>query len=197
MVELIESSLNQSNFSSNMKGVESPKIDENIIDKFEIPKRYFIDRVIILPIDLNTYFIYWEITKKLKDKMGVVDDKFIFKIYDNNNTLLTQFIATGEVGDYYLQNSFENFNLKIIMGVQSKSKNHKKFMKLIESKPIIPFMDKISLADKKSGIWLSKKLNSHKLIKSSIPNNLINFPDEFIKKQNKKEKILSSKELSS
>jgi len=54
--ELIKSSLKEDNFSSNTHTIAKLK-DVIIEDDYIIPNRYFVDRVTLLPVNLNRYFI--------------------------------------------------------------------------------------------------------------------------------------------
>ena len=187
MKELIKSSLVEDNFSSNMHGISAVKVDIPE-DDFVIPQRYFVDRVTLLPVNLNKYFIYWEITKELKQKYKLIDDKFVFKIYDSSGNFLTQFEGEGEVGDYYLYRSFEEPNLKIVMGFEKEQK----FIKLIESNYLCSFSDKISFATEQESIWMTKERGWRELIKSSIDGDFGYSSDKFLEEFSKYQKIRSS-----
>lgn len=188
MDELIKSSLSGEGISSKIHS--SFKLKKNIIkDEFEIPLRYFKNRVTLLPVNLDTYFIYWEITKEFKKSFEIEDDRFIFKIYDDKNNFLTQFQGNGAVGDYYLYHSFGDSKLQVVMGFQRE----KKFISLLESKPISTSCAKISLANREDSIWLTKKTNSREFMQSPKKPHLLNFADDFFTKR----ESISSMELNS
>jgi len=68
----------------------------------------------------------------------------------------------------------------------------KEFIRLIESKPLQSFSDKISFAEEKEVIWLTKKRGWRELVKSSAISSFGYSSDKFIEEFSKYQKIGSS-----
>ncbi|MBE0513406.1 DUF4912 domain-containing protein [Sulfurimonas sp.] len=86
----------------------------NFTDKL-IAQRYNQDRLILLPINPNSSFAYWEITDKTLEKFGI-DPKNVqlsFKLFDAANHEIVEFSSSFATGDYYINHESDHKSLYV------------------------------------------------------------------------------------
>lgn len=165
--ELIDESTSGEGFSSNVHTAERITYDNEVIDvpEFQIPGRYFSNKVRLLPVNTNTYYVYWEVTRSFTDSFGAGEiSSFAFRVLGENNEVLQEFDATGEVGQHYIDAYYDNADILIQMGFKKDGQ----FFPMLTSNRLHTFSDQIKFADPHDEKWLTKEKNWLEIVKRSI-----------------------------
>ncbi|MFA7501266.1 MAG: DUF4912 domain-containing protein, partial [Sulfurimonas sp.] len=93
-------------------------------DSKELPKRYNKDKLVLLLINPNSSFIYWEITDKTVEKLGInpKNVELSFKLFDENHLEIVEFSSPFTIGDYYINhtNTHKAIYVKLFLKVGEK-----------------------------------------------------------------------------
>lgn len=92
----------------------------NFTDKL-IAQRYNKDNLVLLPINPNSSFAYWEITDKTLEKFGI-DPKNVqltFKLFDEANHEILEFGSSFAIGNYYInhESGHKSLYVKLFLNV--------------------------------------------------------------------------------
>ncbi|GEM_PF-2238152 len=81
--------------------------------EYEIPNRYFIDTLTLLPINPQNSYLYWEVSDATLEKFGIplFDVHLIISIFDENNIEVSSFPTQFSVGNYYLKHKTKSKSL--------------------------------------------------------------------------------------
>lgn len=95
----------------------------NFTDEF-IAQRYNKDKLVLLPINPNSSFVYWEITDKTLEKFGI-DPKNIqlfFKLFDAANHEIVEFSSSFAIGNYYInhKSGHKSLYVKLFLNVEGE-----------------------------------------------------------------------------
>lgn len=80
-----------------------------------IAQRYNKEKLVLLPINPNSSFIYWEIRDKILEKFGI-DPKNVelsFKLFDATNHEIIEFSSSSAIGNYYINHESEHKSLYV------------------------------------------------------------------------------------
>ncbi|MCK9454185.1 MAG: DUF4912 domain-containing protein [Sulfurimonas sp.] len=87
----------------------------------EPPKKYNKDKLVLLPINPNSSFVYWEVTDKRLEKFGIdlKNVELSFKLLDVNHLEILEFSSNFAIGSYYLnhKNSHKAIYVKLYLKV--------------------------------------------------------------------------------
>lgn len=161
-------SLKEDSFSSHVHNQELMAQESapfHLKDEYIIKERYGIDMVKLLPVNLNTLYIYWEITKDLLEKSMTSIDKItarLFRIDGNNEVKLFEFGIFSEVGEYYVHITAPMQKLLTKVGYYDLNGN---FTVLLISNAITTPNDKIEQT--RDEIWMSKDKDFKEIIQAS------------------------------
>jgi len=133
-------------------------LDINAKEKKEItsPRRYNIDTLVIMPVNPETFFIYWEITKKRMNgsrRYITAPHKYIITriIDEEKGTPIHSFKTQDMVGSKYVRLKSDAQRIYAEIGLIKK----RKFEPLMRSKAIATFS--VSSPDRE--IWMRKFRN--------------------------------------
>jgi len=163
-------SLKEDNFSSHSHSMESFGREVSEFARatdFDIPERYYENRLVILPVNVRTEFIYWELNEDYVKSMydGVISNYTIrlFEYQEGGERELTRFSVSGNIGRYYLNYYAPNRNIYVSMGIVGKDG---KFIELLRSNRVTTPADTIS--SEQDEVWLSKVSDWMEVIHASL-----------------------------
>ena len=162
----IEANLSQESFSSNAHGAllfaEEAK-DYSGMD-YKIPDAHGVDTLRLLPVNVNTIFLYWEITEKLL--AGASFETFALKLYDTNNVgekEILGFYFKDKISSRYANAHMPSKNiLAVIGGIDASGR----FVELLRSNKLKMPNDSLS-SHSDEEVWMSKHSEWVELIKAS------------------------------
>lgn len=108
--------------SANQSELNFDKLD--VVSNYQIPSRYFKNRFVILPIDPDNSFVYWEVTdEKLKEiGIDILNVNLDFVVCDELDNVFAEFSSSFAVGDFYIkhQKSFKAIYGKLVAQIDGK-----------------------------------------------------------------------------
>ncbi len=170
-------------------------------EEYKIPSAYGVDYLRLLPANVNTVFVYWEITDKLISGVTTHFDTFALKLLEvdgNEEREVLNFYFKDRASSRYINAYMPSKSLVAIIGVLD-SEGH--FYTILRSNVILMPSDVIVESNEEA--WMSKKSDWMELIKASVSHlshaksSLSLIKDlEFLKKYSEKSVLgMSSSEL--
>lgn len=166
--DLIEQSLEiEDDFSSSshiINSIASEITPEQ--NKYEIPSRYNKNRLVLLLVNTNKYFVYWEVDDETlrANNIDLKKEKLYFKVFDTNNKLLASFDSSFALGEHFIYKHFENIDIFIKLYFQ-KDEDEKE---ILVSNTIHTFSNEIKIPDEDSEVWIKKTKGWTEIIRSSM-----------------------------
>jgi hypothetical protein len=138
----------------------------SILDAYEIPHAYNIDKIVIMPVNDETSFIYWELTDRLlKSKLqelNVGSANLVIKIFEieqNCRKEIYSFKIKERIGKHYIKCHTSFKPLVADAGILKEGK----FIELLKSKTISkPSFETQETEDE---IWMEKTKDIYRFIK--------------------------------
>ncbi len=167
---LRDESLKEDNFSSHEHSIESfgREISEHARSRdFDIPAGYGVNRLVVLPINTRTEFIYWELNEGYV--RSVYDGEILnytirlYEFVENSSKELTRFSVSGNIGRYYLNYYAPNRDIYVTLGIVGRDG---KFIELLKSNRVSTPSDTISHAQDE--VWMSKVSDWMEVIEASL-----------------------------
>lgn len=164
----IEANIKDESFSSNthptlLFGEEAK--DYSGVD-YKIPSSYGIDTLRLMPVNVNTVFMYWEITDRL---VGGRDfNTFAVKLYEINESgekEVLGFYFKERVASKYVNAYMPSKNLVAVVGGMDERGI---FIELIRSNVVKMPSDIVNIMENDEETWMSKKSEWVELIRASI-----------------------------
>ncbi len=87
------------------KSIDIKKINQSLMIKEDIPSAYNVDTIVIMPVNVDRNFIYWEVTGKLlyKKGMGRGQQKLMVRVHDaDTEKEIYSFEVHERVGKHYM-----------------------------------------------------------------------------------------------
>lgn len=161
-----ESLKNSSSFSSNVHGIETVTSTNHVTPQnYEIPQRYFRSKVVLMPVNIKRFYVYWELTDELLNSLNLGVNDIKFQIKDEKNDLQFEFDCTYPIGEYFINKEFESFSVYAIAGYYKDGK----FINILEPSNSIKLFDaKLKFADKQKDVWIKKEKGFTEIIRSSL-----------------------------
>jgi hypothetical protein len=159
---LSDESLKEEAFSSNTHSVQLLTDEVQGVPtglEYEIPHRYHIDMMVFLPVNLETSFVYWEVTPGLLESHHVGLDRLrtkIFALDDEREEELVEFQVSTELGKFYL-------HFKAPMGFYNENGV---FVVLLASNIFRMPNDRIEFSEDE--LWMDMDENTREIIRSSL-----------------------------
>jgi len=161
---LIKESLKQKeSFSSRTVGIAQDAYPPQ--KEYHIPQGYDVDRVVLMPVNLNTYHIYWNISDALLHQMHLTHQmELSFKIIDGKHNIVEEFFTNEKSSKRYINKTFDNLKLQVICGYYQGDR----YITLLHSNSIKSFNSQIILPNPEDEIWLSKEKGYSQIIRASL-----------------------------
>ncbi|MEY4504448.1 MAG: hypothetical protein RL154_742, partial [Pseudomonadota bacterium] len=163
--EVIKASLTKDSVSSRVSLDSILSVEANIKpqDNIEIPSRYYRNYLKVLPVNVQTVFVYWEVTSALLEEKSA-SLPLVIKLFDTNepNELL-RFGIYEEVGSTYLNAYWNEKKLTAEIGYVSEDGV---FVPILSSGKLSMPSDKLHIA--KEQTWMKKVENFEEIIRASI-----------------------------
>ena len=155
-------------------------------DDYTIPDRYFINNIVLLPVNFDTGFFYWEVTKDfIISKCDKEIQTFVVQIREENESSGFQtFDIYGEKGSYYFNTDKINKKIYAVLGVYDIDG---KFIELLRSNVVKMPSDYIIESDNTT--WLTNLENWNELLDASIEKREIGSSEILIKESENIKKI--------
>ncbi|MFA7083220.1 MAG: DUF4912 domain-containing protein [Arcobacteraceae bacterium] len=165
----LENDFSSSSHASNTIMYES---QEAASEEFIIPSRYHKNTLVLLPINQEHYYVYWELTQELlhEYKVDLNQQKLYLKVEDSSDVLLFEFESSFDLSEYFFSLKVQNRDISVKLGYMKENK----FIVILQSNNIRTFSSTIKLPDISNEIWLEKHKNYIKIIQSNIENMVFN-----------------------
>lgn len=134
-------------------------------DDIAIPHRYWRNSLKILPVNVKTVFVYWEITS---DLMASRDAAFplILKISDESElSELMRFGVFEEIGSSYVNAYWNEKSLAAELGYLNE---FGEFIPLLSSNKLVMPSDRLHITTGEGQTWMSKFESFEEIIKASM-----------------------------
>jgi hypothetical protein len=116
------------------KTVGVKKINRTRKIKRDVPSAYDMDTIVLMPVNAEKNFIYWEVTERLLNGKGKGPLKFIVKVYETDTDKEVYSFQTGErVGKHYMYCVVPLRSVFAEIGILKG----RKFTGLIKSAPVL------------------------------------------------------------
>ncbi len=148
------------------KSVDLKKVKQAQIMNQDIPSAYNVDTIVIMPVNVDRNFIYWEVTDSLLNGNGKAIDKgslkLMVKVYETGNDKEVYSIKVNDrVGMHYMSCVIPMNSVFAEIGILKG----KKFTSLIKSNPVSLTTVSARAADQE--VWMKKTGGSGKTVKIS------------------------------
>jgi hypothetical protein len=166
--EIIDQSLiESSSFSSNVHAIEKVALADHVIaGDFPIPDRYYRSKVVLLPVNVKRFYVYWELSDELLESLNLKTRDIRFQIVDQNSNNLFEFACEYPIGEYFINKEFESFSVQAIAGYYNEKGE---FINILEPSNIINIFDKkIKLAKDQKEVWIKKEKGMTEVIRASL-----------------------------
>jgi hypothetical protein len=179
----------------NKSGDKPPSKEKHVIELFasvasnctisngyELPNDYNIDRIVIMPVNNDTTFVYWELTNRLLNsklhEINVGSVKPVIKIFEieqGRQKEIYSFEVKEKIGNRYIKYNTSFKPLVAGVGILKEGK----FIELLKSKTISkPSFETKETEDE---IWMEKTKDMYRFIKlpgSKITNIITHHSEE-------------------
>lgn len=165
---LINESSKEDSFSSSVHGSNTITYDNNvnIMDMYQIPDRYYKDRVTLMGVNTDTYYIYWELTPDLISSIHDQRDEFFtYRILNDRNELLDEFHSDAQVGENYLNQNYENMNIHVQLGYFNTLHD---FKTLLVSNTLHTFSSTLKFPKEDGLVWIKRERGWTEVIRSTL-----------------------------
>lgn len=166
---LSQESLTEEMFSSNTHNVEllSGEVQGMLMGhEYEIPHRYDLDMLVLMPVNLETVFLYWEVTPLLLESYHITLDRLKTKVYrfdDEREEEMNEFQVCTELGKYYLHFKAAMKQVQARMGFYNE---HGEFVVIMHSNVFRMPNDSIEFSDDE--VWMSIDKSTREIIRASL-----------------------------
>jgi len=148
------------------KSVNEKQIKQTITIKEDIPSAYNVDTIIIMPVNVERNFIYWEVTESLLNGNGKALDKgsikLMVKVFESeNNKEVCSVKVNDRVGKHYISCPVPVTGLFAEIGILKG----KKFTGLIKSDPVS--LTTFSARADDQEVWMKRIKGSGKIVQMS------------------------------
>lgn len=164
----VEANLSDESFSSNthptlLFGEEAK--DYSGAD-YKIPDKYHIDTLRLMPVNVNTVFVYWEITDKAVGEN--VFETFALKLFElgeGGEKEVLGFYFKDRISSKYANAHMPSKKLvAVVGGIDANGR----FVELIRSNHIVMPNDSINIMENDEEVWMTKQSEWIELIKASV-----------------------------
>ena len=148
------------------KSVDVEKVKQSLIINQDIPSAYNVDTIVIMPVNVDRNFIYWEVTESLLNGNGKAVDKgslkLMIKVYETGNNKEVYSIKVNDrVGRHYMSCVIPMNSVFAEIGILKG----KKFTSLIKSNPVS--LTTVSARAAEQEVWMKRTDGSGKTVEIS------------------------------
>lgn len=141
------------------KSVDVKQIKQSIMIKEDIPSAYNVDTIVIMPVNVDRNFIYWEITESLLNGKGKALDKgslkLMIKVFEAGNDKEVYSVKINDrVGKHYMSCHVPVSSLFAEIGTVKG----KKFTGLMKSNPVS--LTTVSARSADHEVWMRRGQDS-------------------------------------
>ena len=158
--ELIEKSLDTQYSFSSTQHTSEVFAQERVVTKqdYDIPSRYFSNTLKLLPVNINKYYLYWEL-------LDFDTHEYYARIVDSELNILYELRVEYDLSEYYIKKSFENIDMRAQIGFYQDGE----FQVTLTSNTIRSFSKVIKYPKIEDEIWMSKIKQMHQIVtKTSV-----------------------------
>lgn len=168
--QIIKKSTEQNKPSSIAEIKPKGKSEKAAVEQYSIPKDYNIDNVVLMPVDPNKHFVYWEISEETKEKLFQTyrPHSFALKLFEDGNETIFIHIDLN-MHNYYIHKHAPFKRLYVVFGIVTDSG----FIPLKKSNEIVAPSDEVSGLSE--GLWLKKIEDWKKLMSLSYKKENIHY----------------------
>ncbi len=163
--ELIDESLRQEDgFSSHSHGMAQ---DSHALEtrEFSLPASYGKDRLCLLPVNSETYHLYWELTEPMLHRHSIdASVELSFRIMDENSDIVHEFFSFDKLGKYYVNESFEYMTIYAEVGFYLGNR----YIVLLKSNPVKTFSTQVRMPEGNRDVWIKKQHGWTEIVRSSL-----------------------------
>lgn len=149
--------------------------------EFIIPERYYTNKLVILPVNVSTNFIYWEITEEyIRSKYSDKYEYFMLKVMEegqDGTSEITHISVNGEVGSCYVHHYTPNKTMFAVLGIVDKEG---RFIELLQSNRVVTPGDTVNYQDE---VWMSKMADWMEIIHASLERIALGSSDELLREK--------------
>lgn len=146
----------ENDFSSTSHAIDTITYDNpnEEVNKFPIPSRYNRDYLRLLPVNLSTYYIYWEVSDQTlqQNQLDLNHDQLIFKIY-HGERIVFEFTSSFALGEYFLDQTFEDRDIHVSIGFPKDNV----FTELMHSNTVHTFSNQLKWPSPEDEIWIKRE----------------------------------------
>jgi len=141
------------------KSVDVKKVAQSEMIKQDIPAAYNVDTIVIMPVNVDSNFIYWEVTDSLLNGNGKALNKgsikLMVKVYETgNNNAVYSFKVNERVGRHYMSSVVPMRSVFAELGILKG----KKYMGLMKSNPVS--LTTVSARSADNEVWMRRVKDS-------------------------------------
>jgi len=166
MLELMTHSLSDSGVSSSEHAISSFASEAANVapDEYEIPSSYNVDTLRCLGVNVNTVYVYWEITEAMLAAKGVLGRALLVKLCDGNSEdELLNFFITDRLSSRFLSVHLPNRTIYAKVGALVDGV----FVELLRSNSFFTPSDEITMSNDEH--WMSKSERFEEILRASAP----------------------------
>lgn len=145
-------------------GVEA--VDTAYLNQYRIPERYYVNTIVLLPINPESNFLYWELCEDfIRSKYQGEYDGFFVKIMEKSGGSIKEemsFKVYEESGRYYVNKYLPHRSIFASIGIIGQNGE---FIELLKSNVIKTPSDSTSIGDE---MWMEKTGEWTEIIKASL-----------------------------
>lgn len=145
---------------------KAAKGSESIAEIRETPMGYNVDTIVIMPVNMSTSFIYWEVSEKLlncrRKSLHDGSSRLMLKVFEiDRKREIYSFPVTDRIGKHYVK-YHDSFNPLV---AEIGTLRGKRFTGLLRSSPA-----NMNLSTGNAGsdeVWMRKSRNNHKIVSTA------------------------------
>jgi hypothetical protein len=139
---------------------------ESIGEIRETPMGYNVDTIVIMPVNMSTSFIYWEVTEKLlngrRKSLHDGSSRLMLKVFEiERKREIYSFPVTDRIGKYYVKYN-DSFN-PLVAEIGTLRGN--RFTGLLRSSPANMNLSAVNAGNDE--VWMRKISNTHKIVSTA------------------------------
>jgi hypothetical protein len=154
---------------------------------YEIPSFYNIDTLKCLSVNVNTVYVYWEVTEALLESKGVLGSALLVKLCDEEaGDELMNFFITERLSCRFVNIHLPNRTIHAKIGALIDGV----FVEFLRSNSFFTPTDEITMGTDE--LWMSKSKDFEEILKASISSDLSHLSSfgivkelEFLREKNK------------